>query len=181
MEPAFRKAEIADLHPVWDILRQAIIRRKADGSEQWQDGYPNPGVIQRDIERGAGFVLTDKNTIIGYAAVLVNDEPEYARIEGKWLTNSDFVVVHRIAVSENYIGKGLAKRILGFVEDYAITNHTYSIKADTNFDNIAMMKTFEKLGYVYCGEVYFRGSARRAYEKVLAPSADARLIKDNPW
>jgi hypothetical protein len=28
-----------------DILQQAIARRKADGSNQWQDGYPNPEVI----------------------------------------------------------------------------------------------------------------------------------------
>lgn len=168
MAYTFRKAELADLHLIWDILQQAIIRRREDGSNQWQDGYPNLGVIQKDIERGAGFVLTEKDTIIGYVAVLVNDEPQYAKIEGEWLTSGDFVVVHRVAVSENYLGKGLAKRILGFVEDYAIDKHINSIKADTNFDNIAMMKTFENLGYVYCGEVYFRGSARRAYEKVLS-------------
>ncbi len=42
---------------------------------------------------------------------------------------------------------------------------------DTNFDNTPMLRILEKLGYTYCGEVYFRGSARRAYEKVLAPAA----------
>jgi hypothetical protein len=30
-----------------------------------------------------------------------------------------------------------------------------------------MMAIFEKLGYAYCGEVHFRGSARKAYEKVF--------------
>jgi hypothetical protein len=30
---------------IWIILQQAIARRKADGSNQWQDGYPNPEVI----------------------------------------------------------------------------------------------------------------------------------------
>ncbi|CAM3604609.1 N-acetyltransferase domain-containing protein [Pontibacter korlensis] len=99
---------------------------------------------------------------------MINDEPEYARIEGKWLTNDDFVVVHRVAISEKHLGKGLAKKIFGFIEDFARSNNIYSIKADTNFDNMAMINTFEKLGYVYCGEVYFRGSPRRAYEKVLA-------------
>ncbi|WP_207425820.1 GNAT family N-acetyltransferase [Pedobacter sp. SYSU D00535] len=167
MEYAFRKAVMEELQPIWDIIRQAIIRRKEDGSNQWQDGYPNPEVIKKDIEAGAGFVLTEGDTVIGYCTVLVNDEPAYAEIEGTWLTNDDFVVIHRVAISESHVGKGLAKRILGFVEDYAVSNEIYSIKADTNFDNIAMMKTFEKLDYVYCGEVYFRGSPRRAYEKVL--------------
>lgn len=43
----------------------------------------------------------------------------------------------------------------------------YSVKVDTHHDNIGMLRVFDKLGYVYCGTVYFRGSARRAYEKVL--------------
>lgn len=168
MENRFRKAEIADIDSIWNILQQAIIRRKEDGSNQWQDGYPNVDVVQKDIDRGIGFVLTDGETIVGYCAVLINDEPQYANIQGKWLTNADFVVIHRIAISENHLGKGLAKKLLTCVEEYAISNRIWSIKADTNFDNFAMMKIFEKLGYIYCGEVYFRNSPRKAYEKVLA-------------
>nr|WP_315161741.1 GNAT family N-acetyltransferase [uncultured Flavobacterium sp.] len=164
----FRKAELSEIAPIWEILQQAIQRRKVDGSNQWQDGYPNPEVIQKDIEKGEGFVLVDGETIIGYSAVLINDEPAYEKIEGDWLTNGDFVVLHRVAISEKYLGKGLAKMILKYIEDFAVSNNIYSIKADTNFDNIAMMKIFESSDYTYCGEVYFRGSPRKAYEKVLA-------------
>ncbi|MFC6999942.1 GNAT family N-acetyltransferase [Rufibacter roseus] len=171
MEYNFRKATLAEQNQIWDILKGAIKRRKADGSNQWQDGYPNPEVVRNDLEKGVGFVLTEGEAIVGYTAVLINDEPEYARIEGKWLTDSDFVVFHRVAISENHLGKGLAKKILDFIEAYALSNHIYSIKADTNFDNVAMMKTFEKAGYVYCGEVYFRGSPRKAFEKMLTKNA----------
>jgi GNAT superfamily N-acetyltransferase len=167
MTPIFRLATLTDLPAIWDILQQAIARRKADGSEQWQDGYPNLEVVQNDIEKEVGFVLTLENEIAGYFVVLINDEPEYAKIEGKWLTNDDFVVFHRIAISDVYLGKGLAKSIFQFIEDYARKNDSFSVKADTNFDNLAMLSLFDKTGYVYCGEVYFRGSARRAYEKVL--------------
>lgn len=164
----FRQATPSEVPQIWNILQQAIQRRKSDGSTQWQDGYPNPEVIQGDIEKNAGYVLTEEDTIIGYSAVLVNDEPEYANIQGKWLTEGDFVVVHRVAISETHSGKGLAKKILAFIEEFALAKNIHSVKADTNFDNKAMIKTFKALGYVYCGEVYFRGSARRAYEKVLS-------------
>ena len=164
----FRKALAKEIPEIWNILKDAIQRRKEEGSNQWQDGYPNPEVIQNDIKNGYGFVLTDNDTIIGYTAVLLNDEPEYDRIIGKWVTNTDFVVYHRVAIGQNYLGKGLAKIMLGFIEKYALENTIYSVKADTNFDNKPMLALFEKLGYVYCGEVYFRGSARRAYEKVLS-------------
>ncbi|MEZ4787576.1 MAG: GNAT family N-acetyltransferase [Flavobacterium haoranii] len=163
----FRKAVIEDKNSIWNIIKQAILRRKADGSNQWQDGYPNLQTIENDIAKKIGFVLVDDETIIGYCAALINDEPEYAKIIGKWLTNDDFVVIHRIAIDENYLGKGLSGKIIEFVENLATEQNIFSVKVDTNFDNLAMMKIFEKRGYQYCGEVYFRGSARRAYEKVL--------------
>tara|TARA_R110002126_G_scaffold26851_4_gene90170 strand:- start:1824 stop:2339 length:516 start_codon:yes stop_codon:yes gene_type:complete len=167
MNLEFRKATTTEIPQLWVILQQAIARRKADGSNQWQDGYPNPEVILNDITKNAGYVLLEDEDIVGYVALLINDEPEYANIEGEWLTNNDFVVFHRVAIAENQLGKGLAKKLLYHIEEFALANEIYSIKADTNFDNFAMIAVFEKLGYAYCGQVYFRGSARRAYEKVL--------------
>lgn len=167
MEYAFRKAKTADAAAIWSILEQAILRRKNDGSNQWQDGYPNPDVVNRDIENGVGYVLTLQDEIIAYAAVIFNDEPAYDAIEGKWLSNGDFAVVHRIAVANNYLGRGLSAVIMVFIEQLAVENGIYSVKVDTNFDNPAMLRIFEKLGYAYCGQVYFRGSPRKAFEKVL--------------
>lgn len=163
----FRKARPEELPRIWEIIQYAIARRKADGSEQWQDGYPNPEVLRGDINKGAGFVLTDGETVAGYCAVMINDEPAYANIEGKWLSDGDFVVCHRVAVANDYLGKGLAKKMLEYIEGLAASNNIRSIKADTNYDNPAMLQTFESMGYVYCGEVRLRGHLRKAYEKWL--------------
>ena len=163
----FRKAEPKDLPVIWEILKQAISRRKDDGSKQWQDGYPNPTVIENDISMGCAFILCVEREVVGYCALLINDEPEYENIEGDWITNTDFVVFHRLAISKNHIGKGLSKKILLQIEAYAKSKKVFSIKADTNFDNPAMISLFTKMGYQYCGQVYFRGSPRKAYEKPL--------------
>ncbi|SHN12820.1 GNAT family N-acetyltransferase [Flavobacterium xinjiangense] len=173
----FRKAKITEISQIWEILQQAIKSRKDDGSNQWQDGYPNQEVVLKDIEKEEGFILLEGGTIIGYCAVSINDEPEYDKIEGKWLTSDDFVVFHRVAISKNNLGKGLAKMMVKHIEDFALNNSIYSIKADTSFDNIPMMKIFEKLGYTFCGEVYFRGSPRKVYEKVLSKTLDNDLLK----
>ena len=163
----FRNATTSEIPQIWNILQQAIAHRKKDGSSQWQDGYPNLKVIQKDVEAGEGFVLTEGEEIIGYSAVMINDEPEYAKLKGNWVSNDEFVVFHRLAISENYLGKGFAKKIIGFIEKFALSHNIYSVKVDTNYDNIAMLKIFEKMGYTYCGEVYFRGSERKAFEKTL--------------
>lgn len=163
----FRKATLEDKEIIWNLLKQAIKRRKEDGSNQWQDGYPNEAIVENDIKNEFGYVLLDKEKVIGYSAVIINNEPEYQKIIGKWVTNNDFVVVHRIVIAEEYLGQGLSKTILKHIEDFALKNKINSIKVDTNFDNFAMIKIFESLGYIYCGEVFFRGSPRRAYEKVI--------------
>ncbi len=165
---SFRKATEHDTGRIWEILQQAIERRRKDGSQQWQDGYPNWSTVQSDLEKKIGFVLVDEGKILGYAAVIVNDEPAYHAIEGRWLSEGDFLVVHRVAIAEENIGKGLSKEIFKEIETYAVSNNIPSIKVDTNYDNLAMLKVLNDLGYQYCGEVYFRGSARKAFEKLVS-------------
>lgn len=167
MNPILRKAQIPEAEIIWQILQQAIERRRKDGSNQWQDGYPNQEVVKTDISLGKGYVLEIDNAIAAYAALVFNDEPAYKEIIGDWLTNDDFLVIHRVAVSNDFLGKGIAVLLFQKLEDFAEENQVFSIKVDTNFDNLAMLHILEKLDYQYCGEVYFRGSARKAFEKVL--------------
>jgi len=124
-------------------------------------------VVKTDIQNNYGYLLTDGESIAGYCALMINNEPAYAEIDGKWLTDTDFVVYHRVAISEKHLGKGVAKKMLGYIEDFARSNNIKSIKVDTNFDNAGMLSLLEKFGYVYCGEVFFRGAARKAFEKIL--------------
>jgi GNAT superfamily N-acetyltransferase len=163
----FRIAESTDSNQIWDLLKMAILRRKKDGSNQWQDGYPNMYVVEDDIRKKYGYVLAFKNEIVGYCAILINDEPEYLNIEGKWLTNNDFIVFHRLAISEKFLNIGLAKKMVSYIEQFAISKNIYSVKADTNYDNTPMLKLFNTLDYSLCGTVYIRKSPRKAFEKIL--------------
>lgn len=164
-----RRATFTDADRIWEILSQAIQRRKMEGSEQWQDGYPNPAIIKKDIENGWGHILLIDDVLIGYGALIANYEPAYDGIEGKWLTNEAFLVIHRVAITEKLIGTGIATKFFIEAETVAKEQNIFSIKVDTNFDNAPMLHILNKLGYVYCGEVYFRGSARKAFEKMLNP------------
>jgi hypothetical protein len=46
---------------------------------QIQTGY------KTTLTKMRGFVLTEGDTIIGYSALLINDEPAYEKLEGQWL------------------------------------------------------------------------------------------------
>jgi GNAT superfamily N-acetyltransferase len=163
----FRKADFSELPFIWDIIQQAIEQRKQDGSEQWQDGYPNEQTIHHDITKGYAYVLVDNHTIIAYAAIIFGVDPAYNYLRGRWLTNDDYVAVHRVATSNASKGKGVATHLFKIIEDLCMEQKVQSIKVDTNFDNIPMLRILDKLGYTYCGEIFFRGSPRKAFEKVM--------------
>lgn len=164
---SLRKANLSEIPQIWEILQDAIEQRRLDGSTQWQDGYPNELSIKSDIENEHGYVFTEDESILAYAAIIFDKEPAYENIEGKWLTDGDYTVVHRVAVSKLAKGKGIATKLFQSIEGLSVENNIYSIKVDTNFDNTPMLKILDRLKYTYCGEVYFRGSARKAFEKRL--------------
>ncbi|WP_265427705.1 GNAT family N-acetyltransferase [Chryseobacterium sp. YIM B08800] len=163
----FRKANTTDIPIIWEIIQQSIERRRKDGSDQWQNGYPNLQTVESDVEKELGYVITVDNEVAVFVALIFNDEPAYSSIEGAWLTTGEFLVIHRIAVSEKFAGQGLVKKLFDYVEDFVRSQNVQSIKVDTNFDNLAMLKILESKGYSYCGEVVLAGGVRKAFEKVV--------------
>lgn len=166
-EIRLRKADAADCDIIWNIIQQAIERRRIDGSTQWQDGYPNLGTVESDIEKGFGYVMTVDGEVAVYTALILNDEPAYSTIDGAWLSNGEFVVVHRVAVDEKFAGRGMVKKLFDLIEDFTKSQGIQSVKVDTNFDNTAMLKILESKGYSYCGEVFLAGGMRKAFEKII--------------
>ena len=163
-----RQATINDFLEIWNVIQQAILKRKNEGSNQWQDGYPNLEIIEDDISNGFGNVIVNnENSIIGYVAIIDEIEPAYTAIEGKWLNDDPYIVIHRLAVAQDITIKGLGTWTMQEIENIALEKDIHSIKVDTNFDNIAMLRVFDKLDYIYCGEVNFGGGIRKAFQKIL--------------
>lgn len=161
------KATELDLPAIWEILQDAIAQRKADGSAQWQNGYPSEQTVRNDIAAENAYLLLENDVIVAYAAIIFGNEPAYDHIDGQWLTNEKYAVIHRIARPLKARSKSLATKLLKLAEDLCIEKGIRSIRLDTNFDNAAMLKTLENLNYSYCGEVFVREARRRAYEKIL--------------
>jgi len=62
LEHFLRKALPSEAEIIWNILQQAIERRRKDGSRQWQDGYPNLEVVKMDISSITKFSSCPKDT-----------------------------------------------------------------------------------------------------------------------
>ena len=159
-----RPTKIEDISRVIDIINQAKTYLKNNDIDQWQDGYPNEETIEKDIENNEAYVLEEDGVILGTCMVTIHGEPSYNRIEGKWILNCPYICVHRIAVDNEYKGKGLASTILDQV--VAMYPDYHSVRMDTHHDNLSMQSFLTKYGFKYCGEITLKsGALRRAYEK----------------
>ena len=75
--------------------------------------------------------MADGDVVIGYTAVLINDNPNMRKLRESGLQVM-ILLFHRVAISENQLGKGYAKQMMLSIEDYALSKGIYSVKADTN-------------------------------------------------
>lgn len=168
----FRKAGGADVPAATAILKAAAKRMLAEGKQQWDETYPTEIHVRADIEKGIAYVLELDGSVVGYAAVVFTGEPAYDDLDGQWLSDEKYVVVHRVAVAQNEQRKGMGRVLMGAVEDYARSLGIRSFRIDTNFDNFAMLGLLEKLGFTYCGEVRSERGSRKAFEKMISPERD---------
>lgn len=157
-----RKAREADIPQIMAIIDEAKSYLKSQNIDQWQDGYPNATVIENDINLERSFVLDDENKVIATAMLEQGIDPTYIEIDGAWLNDDDYLVVHRIAVATSLKGQGIAKIFLD-----KVINHLdpKSIRMDTHKDNLSMQRFLKKYGFQYCGVIYLSNKEPRlAYQ-----------------
>jgi GNAT superfamily N-acetyltransferase len=167
----FIKTKRKDLEPIMKIIGEAQVFLASHNIDQWQNGYPNEEAILRDITNNVSYIITSKDSIlIGTAMFSTKKEPTYKSIEGEWITKSDskYGVIHRMAVTNEFRKKGVAKFIFEQCEQLLLHNNIESMRIDTHEDNLAMQGLLNKLKYLYCGVIYLEnGDKRLAYEKLI--------------
>jgi len=156
-----RKATRYDLESIMQIYAYArTCMKNAGNPNQWHDNHPPQHLIEADIKAGHCYVCIIKESIVAVFYFNVEEEPTYKKINGEWLDNNPYGVIHRIARSP--AGKGAGAHAI----QWCITQHP-NIRIDTHKDNAPMLKLLENLGFVYCGIIWVEnGDPRVAYQKV---------------
>ena len=164
-----RHAEKGDLNAIVALIAHARAYIASQGIDQWQDGYPEPELIESDMEDGIGIVFLREDKICAYMALMDISEPVYDDLDGKWISDQPYATIHRMAIDDGHRGKGVSTAMLAHAEAYAREHGLGSVRADTHRGNKAMRGLLEKSGYAYCGDVRYEVTAgdpiRVAYEK----------------
>ena len=132
---------------------------------QWgPTNWPPRALILQDIAQGSSYVCVHEGRIVGTFFYLFGKdiEPTYHRIvDGAWLDDSPYGVVHRIA------GDCSVRGIGAFCINWAYDQCGH-LRIDTHGDNTVMQNLVTKLGFVHCGTIYVEEDdyPRLAYEKL---------------
>ncbi|MCD8223647.1 MAG: GNAT family N-acetyltransferase [Clostridiales bacterium] len=155
-----------DLSRIMEIYAHARQFMAANGNpRQWgATNWPPEELIKKDIQSGKCHVCRENGNIVGVFFYDYGEriESTYDKIDGKWMGNGAYGVVHRIASDGSRKGTG------AFCIRWALAQ-CGDLRIDTHGDNKVMQSLLEKLGFSYCGIISVKedNDPRLAYEKVL--------------
>ena len=159
---------MGDISAIMEIIADAQSLLASRGVDQWQDGYPTADIIAQDIAKSESYIIENDGVIIATAVISFAGEVTYNSIDGAWLNDNSYVVVHRLAVRNSALRCGLARQMMLYTEELALQRGVNNIRVDTHNDNMAMQSLLNNLGFVFCGEItLLSGAPRIAFQKVL--------------
>lgn len=162
------KTKEDQINDVMNIINQAKKYFKNNSINQWQDGYPNEDSILNDINNNKSQVLIDNNQVLGTMYFAIEDDPTYHYIDGSWISQKPYAVIHRIAIDEKIKGQNIAYELVKYAILQCKENYIQSIRIDTHRDNLSMQSFLKKHGFILCGIIYLsNGDERLAFEKII--------------
>ena len=161
-----RKANIADLEDIMNIYKSCVSGMIKRGIDQWDKKYPNIKIIKSDIKLNTYYVAEKNGELIAGVNIDKIQDIKYKKI--RWSKNS-FLVIHRLAVKENYWRHKIGKNLMYYAESLAQNYNLESIRLDTYCENPIAISFYKKLNYKQLGHIYLKADKNEYYcfEKII--------------
>ena len=161
-------AEKYNLDSIMYMYSSCVSAMIEKGINQWDNEYPNKDIIKKDIKAKTYFIVLFENKVIAGINIDKNQDDKYLTINWKDTSNS-FLVVHRLAVSKKWWGKGIGKLLMLYAEDLVIQKQLKSIRLDTYSENPHAIDFYKKLGYQELGSIDLKPNKKEyyCYEKII--------------
>ena len=168
----FILAAAEHLEEMCRITDEAKAQLKRLGLDQWQKGYPSREVWVEDIKNQTTWLAVEEGKVLGAFAFQTVPDPSYGVIDGEWLTDTPYASMHRVCVSDESKGKGVAGKM--FAHGFAMAKNLgfAALRIDTHPGNQPMRHALNKAGFTLCGTIRLVGGCedgdeRVAFEKIL--------------
>ncbi len=156
-----RPATLSDLPQILAIYEHARSFMQQTGNpHQWGSTHPAEQILVEDIARQQLYAGTQAEKILCVFAYIPGTDPTYLRIDGAWLNDAPYGVIHRIAVCRH--GAGIAAQCFQWA-----LQQCDNLRIDTHAQNKPMQAALSKFGFTPCGIIYLaNGDPRIAFHIV---------------
>ena len=147
---------ISEIDEIIALTKSCGKHMRDNGIDQWDEHYPDRQSIENDLETQTLFVYREGKEIVGIIVLNEHQDEEYQ--QAKWSTSetSKNLVVHRLAVLPSHQGRGLARKLMDFAENFAKEQSYDAIRLDTFSQNPRNQKFYSNRGYTNLGPVYLK-------------------------
>ena len=156
-----RQGTTEDLPAIFKIYDRARKFMAEQGNpDQWGNHWPPEDLITEDVEKGFSYVAVEDGEVLGVCHYRFgeNAEENYRVIDGAWIRDGAYGVVHRLAALKSGTGAGEA------LVRWAVERSGH-LRIDTHRKNVPMQTLLKKLGFTYCGIIRVGdGTERHAFE-----------------
>jgi ribosomal protein S18 acetylase RimI-like enzyme len=163
-----RKANKSDLKNIMKVYKSCVNGMIKNSIDQWDETYPNIEIINQDLEMMTYYIAEIGGSIIGGINIDQNQHETYLDID--WIdTSNQFLVVHRLAVKEEFWNNNIGKDLMKFTEDLAVERGMKSIRLDTYSGNLKAMEFYRRLDYRELGAINLKPNKNEYYcfEKII--------------
>tara|TARA_Y100000991_G_scaffold72618_1_gene54634 strand:- start:174 stop:671 length:498 start_codon:yes stop_codon:yes gene_type:complete len=163
-----RKAKINELDEIMNMYASCVDGMQKANIDQWDSTYPNRKIISEDIRNKSFYIFLINDKIIGGINIDKIQDKTYLDIEWKDKSNK-FLVVHRLAVRQEFWKKGIGNKLMIFAESLVKEKKLNSIRLDTYSSNPIAINFYLNLGYIKKGEIFLKPNKNEYYcfEKLI--------------
>lgn len=143
-----------ELDAILELTRACGKHMRQNGIDQWDENYPDRTGLERDIETKTLFAYRENGRVLGIVVLNEHQDPEYAEVNWSTKETDKNIVLHRLAVAPEHQGKGIARKLMDFAENWAKENNFDAIRLDTFSQNPRNQRFYKKRGYTELGSVF---------------------------
>ena len=163
-----RQAIHKDIDNIMEMYLSCVNGMLKINIDQWDKTYPNRKIISEDINQKTYYIAIEKKQIL--AGINIDQIQDKTYLAIQWADQENkFMVVHRLAVLENYWSKGIGNKLMDFAEKLAFKKRLRSIRLDTYNSNKKAITFYKNIGYTQLGEIFLKPNKNEYYcfEKLI--------------
>ncbi len=155
MEYEISKCKIEEIEEVGRLYDKVTLYLESHVNyPKWVHGdYPSLGSAKVAFENDCLYTVKSEVEVV--CAFVLNDDPQGDYDAGDWRVNlkvGEYMVIHSLAVPNEYAGQGIGGRVVKFCLATAKERGYKGVRVDVVPGNFPARNLYEKWGFTYAGE-----------------------------